>query len=70
MPCGNEGRVGLRLAHFNDVDVHFAVGELLHLGADLVDVSALLADHDARTGSVDRHAALTVRALDDDLRNT
>src|SRR5690606_10939251 len=47
----------------------FAVGELLHLGADLVDVSTLLADHDARTGSVDRHAALTVRTLDDDLRD-
>src|SRR5204863_9734555 len=48
----HEGRVGLGLAHFNDVDVHFAVGELLHLGADLVDVSALLANHDARTGGV------------------
>src|SRR5690606_30490820 len=64
---GNQRRVGFRLAHFNDVDVHFAVGELLHLGADLVDVSALLADHDARTGGVDRYAALAVRALDDDL---
>src|SRR5690606_33696374 len=59
--------VGLGLAHFNDVDVHFAVGEALHLGADLVDVGALLADHDARTGGVDRHSALTVRTLDDDL---
>src|SRR5690606_38888492 len=65
----HEGRIGLRLAHFNDVDVHFAVGELLHLGADLVDVCALLADHDARTSSVDRHAALAVRTLDDDLGN-
>src|SRR5690606_33542504 len=32
---GNQSRIGFRLAHFNDVDVHFAVGELLHLGADL-----------------------------------
>src|SRR5690606_26117371 len=64
---GNQRRIGLGLAHFNDVDVHFAVGELLHLGADLVDVGALLADHDARTGGVDRHAALAVRTLDDDL---
>ena len=61
--------IGFRLAHFNDVDVHFRRGELLHLVADLVDVSALLADHDARTGSVDRHAALPVRTLDDDLGN-
>ena len=37
--------------------------------AHLVDVGALLADHDARTGGVDRHAALAVRTLDDDLRD-
>src|SRR5690606_34782044 len=66
---GNQRRIGFGLPHFNDVDVHFAVGELLHLGADLVDVSALLADHDARTSGVDRHAALAVRTLDDDLGN-
>src|SRR5690606_13432478 len=62
----HEGRVGFRLAHFNDVDVHFAVGEPLHLGADLVDIGALLADHDAGTGRMDRHPALAVRTLDDD----
>src|SRR5690606_3919017 len=60
-------RIGFGLAHLDDVDVHFAVSELLHLGANLVDVGALLADHDARTSSVDRHAALAVRTLDDDL---
>src|SRR5690606_18226371 len=64
---GDQGRIGLGLAHLDDVDVHLAIGELLHLGADLVDVGALLADHDARAGSVDRHAALAVRTLDDDL---
>src|ERR1700712_1999079 len=64
---GNEVRIGLGLAHLDDVDVHLAVGEGLHLGADLVDVSALLADHDARTGGVDRHAAFAVRTLDDHL---
>src|SRR5262249_37311855 len=58
---------GLGLAHLDDIDVHLAVGERLHLGADLVDVRALLADHDARTGSVDRHARLAVRTLDDNL---
>src|SRR5690606_6814140 len=34
-----------------------------------LDVSALLADHDTRTGGVDRHAALLVRTLDDDARH-
>src|SRR5205814_6525712 len=33
-------------------------------------VGALLADHDARTRRVDRHAALLVRALDHDARNS
>src|SRR5690606_31197822 len=49
------------------VDVHFRIGELLDLVADLLDVRALLADHDARARRVDRDAALPVRTLDDDL---
>src|SRR5262249_36389857 len=64
---GNQCGISLGLAHLDDIDVHFALGELLHLGADLVDVRALLADDDARARSVDRHAALPVRTLDDDL---
>src|SRR5690606_19163883 len=60
---GNQIGVGLRLAHFNDVDVHLGVGELFHLVAQLFDIGALLADHDARTGGVNRHAALAVRTL-------
>jgi hypothetical protein len=43
------------------------VRHLRDLLAQLLDVGALLADHDARTRGVDRHAALLVRALDDDL---
>src|SRR5690606_10865910 len=45
---------------------------LRHLGqlaAQLLDVGALLADDEARTRGVDGHAALLVRALDDDLRD-
>ena len=45
------------------------LGELRHGLADLVDVGALLADDDARTRRIDRHAALLVRPLDDDLRH-
>jgi hypothetical protein len=37
---------------------------LRHLGAQLLDVLALLADHDARPGRVDRDVRLAGRALD------
>src|SRR5262249_37084268 len=65
----NELRVKLRLADFNDVDDDVAVGQLRHHLAQLLDVGALLADHDARTRRLDRHAALLVRTLDHDLRH-
>jgi len=61
--------VDLRLAHFNDVEMRFGRGELGKLAAKLFDVGALLADDDARTRRVDRHAALFVRALDHDFRD-
>src|SRR5690606_25292190 len=64
---GDERSIGLGLAHLDDVDVDLAVGELLHLGAVLVDIGALLANYNARTGSVNGHPALPVRTLDDDL---
>ena len=38
--------------------------------AQLLDVLALLADHDARTGGVDRDARLLGRTLDQDLEMT
>src|SRR5690606_11878359 len=41
--------------------------EARQLTAQLLDIGALLADQDARTGRVHGHAALLVRALDDDL---
>jgi hypothetical protein len=58
-----------RLAHFNDVQVRFRLGHLGQLLAQLLDVGALLADDQARTGGVDRDAALLVRTLDHHLGN-
>ena len=64
---GDERGFRFRLADFDDVDHHFAAGQIGDQLANLVDISALLANHDARTGRVDRDAALFVRTLDDDL---
>ena len=64
---GHERGVDLGLAHLDDVDDDFGGGQLADHLAELVDVGALLADHHARTGGVDRHAALLVRTLDHDL---
>src|SRR5205085_11060536 len=66
---GDELRVELRLADLEDVDHDVAVGELRNHLAQLLDVGALLADHHAGAGRMDRHAALLVRALDHDLRH-
>jgi hypothetical protein len=44
-------------------------GEARQLAAQLLDVGALLADQHPGAGRVHRHAALLVRALDDDLRD-
>ena len=41
----------------------------LQLGLQLLDVLALLADHDARTGAVNRDASVLGRTLDDDPSN-
>ena len=58
--------VDFRLADLDDVDRHFRIGHLADDLAELLDVRALLADHDARTSRMDRDAALLVRTLDDD----
>src|SRR5258707_1178691 len=63
---GDQGRVELRLADFDDVDDDVGGGDVGNPLAQLVDVGALLADHDAGTCRMDRHAALLVRALDHD----
>src|SRR5260221_3721165 len=66
---GNQGSVEFGLADFDDVDDDVGIGDIGNPLAQLVDVCALLADHDAGTRRVDRHAALLVRTLDHDARN-
>ena len=62
--CGDQRGVDLRLAHLDDVEVRLRLGHLGQLLAQLLDVGALLADDQARTRGMDRHAALLVRTLD------
>src|SRR5205807_5743196 len=63
---GDQGGVELRLADFDDVDDDVGSRDVGNPLAQLVDVGALLADHDAGTRRMDRHAALLVRTLDHD----
>src|SRR5262249_26254759 len=54
---GDQLRIELRLADLGDVQAHVGGRQLEHLGrlgAQLFDVLALLADHDARTRGLDR----------------
>src|SRR5262249_30211760 len=66
---GDQLRIELGFADFDDVDHDIAVGQLRDLLAQLLDVGALLADDDAGARGMDGDAALLVRALDDDLRH-
>src|SRR6185437_780836 len=66
---GDQLRVELGLADFDDIDDDIAVGHLRHDLAELFDIRALLADHHARTRRVNGDAALLVRALDNDFRH-
>ena len=66
---GHQLGVDFRLADFDDVQVHFVGRVLLHVALQLLDVGALLADHDARTSRMDGDAALLVRTLDHDARH-
>src|SRR5713226_4625098 len=59
-------RVQLRAVHFLNVDVHFALGALLHFLFELVDFRALAPDDDAGTRGVDAHHELVGGALDID----
>src|SRR5437879_2578684 len=52
--------------HFLDVNVHFALGALLHLLLELVDLRALAPDNDSRPRGVNPHHQLVSRALDVD----
>src|SRR3954464_7248318 len=63
---GNQGGIELGFADFDDVDDDVGGGDVRDLLAQLVDVGALLADHDAGARRMDRHPALLVRAFDHD----
>src|SRR5213079_1530040 len=63
---GDQGGVEFGLADFDDVDDNVGSRGVGNPLAQLVNVGALLADHDAGTRRMDRHAALLVRALDHD----
>src|SRR5215467_13704300 len=63
-------RVALGLLDLLDVDEDLAVGPLLDLGLQLVDLRPLPADDDSRTRGVDVDLQLVRRALDLDLRHT
>src|SRR4051794_17329721 len=63
---GDQGGVEFGLADFDDIDDDVGGGDLGNLLAQLVDVGALLADHDAGARRMDGHAALLVRTLDHD----
>src|SRR6202051_4845616 len=63
---GDQGGVELGLADFDDIDDDVGGGDIGDALAQLVDVGALLADHDTGTRRVDRHAALLVRTLGHD----
>src|SRR6185437_14093987 len=67
---GHQLGVDFRLADFDDVQMDFIIREFLNVALQLLDVGALLADHHAGTGRMDRHAALLVRALDHDTADT
>src|SRR3546814_6265696 len=53
----DELRVDLGFADLDDVQRHVAARHRAELLAQLFDVGALLADDDARSGGIDRHAA-------------
>src|SRR5256885_436625 len=66
---GDQGGVEFGLADFDDVDDDVGSRDVGNPLAQLVDVGALLADHDARTRRMDRDAAFLVRTLDHDAGN-
>src|SRR5690606_33405051 len=61
--------IDFRLADLDDVQLHLALGHGRQLGAQLLDVRALLADDDAGTGRIDRDPAQLGRTLDHHLRD-
>src|SRR6202023_2636872 len=62
----NQLCVQFRAVHFLNIDVHFALGALLHFLLELVDLRALAPDDDSGTRRVDAHHQLVRRTLDVD----
>src|SRR6266850_2176526 len=62
----HELRIQLRTVHFQDVNVHFAFGALLHVLLQLVDLRALAPDDDAGPRGVNAHDQFVGGALDVD----
>src|SRR5262249_55437134 len=60
-------RVGLRLAHLDDVQEHFVGSQALDLFLELLDAGAALADDDAGARCVDVDLGLVGGALDVDV---
>src|ERR1700722_1826882 len=56
-------RIQLRPVHFLNINVHFALGALLHVGLQLVDFRPFAADDDSRTRCVNSHHQLVGGAL-------
>src|SRR5205823_5113742 len=66
---GDELRVGLRLAHFLDVQEHLIRGQRLDFLLELLDTRAALADDDTWTRGVDVDLRLVGRPFDLDESN-
>jgi hypothetical protein len=66
---GNQLGVDFRLADLDDVQVDVRTGHLGQFAAELLDIGALLADNNPRTGGMNGHPRLFGRTLDDDPRH-
>src|SRR5579883_3620 len=63
---GDQLRLDLGLSDLDDVEADFAVGDLRQVGAQLVDIGALLADDDAGPGRMQGDPRLLRGAFDKD----
>src|SRR5579859_3384542 len=62
----DELRIEFRTVHFLNIDMHLALGALLHFLLELIDFRAFAANDDARARGIDAHDELVGGALDID----